>query len=75
MFPDGEQPAPFSTGDFIVAAIAGNGFPVLVVRDILQPLATSILAKQRPAVHTEPLMAKTIEEAMAVLGVVGACRR
>ena len=75
MFPDDVPPEPFSAGDYIVAAIAGNGFPVLVVRDILQPLSVSIKNKKRPTVRTEPLMAKTVEEAMAVLGVGGACRQ
>jgi site-specific DNA-cytosine methylase len=75
MYPGDAPPEPFSTGDYIVAAIAGNGFPVLVVKDILQPLSVSIKNQQRPTVRTEPLKAKTVEEAMAVLGVGGACRR
>ncbi len=75
MFPDSQPPTPFSAGDYIVAAISGNGFSVLVVRDLLRPIADNIMNQHRPAVRTEPLLAKTIEEAMAVLGVVTGDRR
>ncbi len=73
MFPDSQPPAPFTAGDYIVAAIASNSVPVLVVRD--QALADNIINRHRPAVRTEPLMAKTVDEAMAVLGVMGDRRR
>ena len=74
MYPE-EQPAPFSDHDFIVGAMAGNAFPLNVVRDLLRPVAEAIRKGKPPAVHTALLQTATVEAAEAILAGPGGCSR
>ena len=65
------QPAPFTEEDYRVGAIAGNGFPLNVVRDLLRPLAADFQAGRCPAVRTTVLPAATIDDAEACLDSSG----
>jgi tRNA U38,U39,U40 pseudouridine synthase TruA len=70
MYPD-EPPIPYSDHDFIVASMAGNAFPLNVVRDLLRPVAEAVRKGKAPPVLTALLQTPTVQAAESILAGSG----